>query len=388
MLSLLEIYFMLKSYKYRLLPTDEQKQLLNGWMGSCRFIFNLGLETKMAAWASARRNVTCFDLMRQLTELKETEATWLSECPRQSLESSLTNLETAYTSFFKGRGKFPKFKKRSNRQSITFRRDSKIEDGKIKLTKIGLVDLILHRPLGEGEIRTVTVTKTPTNKYFVSILVKNELELPDKKPVKESTTVGIDVGLKTFATLSDNTTFENPKYLQHQLKRLRIEQRKLDRRYKKGVKTELQSKGWHKQKIVVALLHEKITNQRSHFLHNVSTSIVKKHDTICLEDLNVSGMMKNDNLSKAISDVGWSEFNRMLEYKAEWNGKNILKIGRFDPSSKLCSNCGTINKELKLSDRVWICEKCGTTHDRDENAAKNIKSFGLRTKPSTVKTSQ
>lgn len=379
---------MLKAFKYRLLPTEEQKKTLGAWMGCCRFIYNLGLETKMTAWASARRNVTCFDLMRQLTELKETEAVWLSECPRQSLESSLTNLENAYTAFFKNRGKFPKFKKRSNCQSITFRRDSKIENGKIRLTKIGWVDIIMHRHLGAGEIRTVTVTKTPTNKYFVSILVKDDLELPATKPIKESTTIGIDVGLKTFATLSDNTVIENPKYLQHQLKRLRIEQRKLDRRYKKGIKIELQSKGWHTQKLVVAKLHEKITNQRTDFLHKASTAIIKNHDTVCIEDLNIVGMVKNGNLSKGISDVSWSEFYRQLQYKADWNGKNIIKIGRFDPSSKLCSVCGTINKELKLSDRVWICEKCGTSHNRDENAAKNIKSFGLRTKPSIVKTSQ
>lgn len=383
---MLEIYFMLKSYRYRLLPTDEQKATLNAWMGSCRFIYNLGLETKIAVWASARRNVTCFDLMRQLTELKETEATWLSECPRQSLESSLTNLDNAYTSFFKNRGKFPKFKKRSDKQSIIFRRDTKIENGKIKLTKIGWIEFVQHR-LFEGEIRTVTVTKTPTNKYFVSVLVEDESKLPNKKNIKEKTTVGIDVGLKTFATLSDNTTFENPKYLQHQIKRLRVEQRKLDRRYKKGIKTSEQSKGWQKQKMVVALLHEKIANQRKDFLHRATINIIRKNDTICIEDLNISGMLQNHNLAKSISDVGWGEFMRQLEYKAEWYGKNIIKIGRFDPSSKLCSVCGTINKELKLSDRDWICEKCGTKHDRDENAAKNIKSFGLRVKPSTVKTS-
>lgn len=379
---------MIKAYKYRLLPTEEQKAVLNNWMGSCRFIFNLGLETKIAAWASAQRNITCFDLMRQLTELKETEAKWLSECPRQSLESALTNLDNAYTSFFKGRGKFPRFKKRSDRQAITFRRDSRIENGKIRLTKIGFIDVVLHRPVGEGEIRTVTVSKTPTGKYFVSILVKNDKELPEKNKIKKETTVGIDVGLKTFATISDGTVFENPKYLHKQLARLRVELRKLDRKYKRGIKTDLQSKGWHKQKLVVAKLHEKIKNQRTDFLHKTSTAIVKHHDTICLEDLNISGMIKNRCLSKAISDVSWYEFKVMLEYKAEWYGKNILTIGRFEPSSKTCSNCGNIKKDMTLSDRNWVCEKCGTSHNRDVNAAQNIKTFGLRTKPSTAKTSQ
>ena len=377
---------MLKSYKYCLLPTDKQKQTLASWFGSCRFIYNLGLEVKIAGWTSARKNVTCFDLMRQLTELKKTECPWLSECPRQSLESALTNIDNAYTAFFKGGG-FPKFKKRSGHQSIQFRRDSKIIGNQIFLTKIGSIDFIQHRPF-KGEIRTVTVSKTPANKYFVSILVQDGKELPEKKLAKEKKTVGIDVGLKTFVTLSDGQKFENPKYLHQQLQRLKKEQRTLARRYKKGVKTTDQSKGWHKQRLVIAKLHEKISNQRQDFLHKTSTAIIKQFDTICLEDLNVAGMVKNKNLSKAISDVSWSEFNRMLEYKADWYGKNIRYIGRFDPSSKICSVCGNIFKELKLSDRVWTCEKCGTTHDRDENAAKNIKTFGLKTRPSIAKVSQ
>lgn len=371
---------MLKAYKYCLLPTEDQKLVFENWFCACRFVYNLGLETKIASWTSLRKNVSCFDLMKQLTELKKTECKWLAECPAQSLESAITNLDNAYTKFFKGCG-FPKFKKKSNTQSIIFRRDSKVEAGKIRLTKIGWIDFVQHRTF-EGEIRTVTVSKTPAGKYFVSILVKDEKELPTKRLIDEKTTVGIDVGLKTFATLSDGQTFENPKYLHEQLKRLKKEQRTLARRYKKGVKNSEQSKGWHKQKLVVAKLYEKISNKRADFLHKTSTAIVKQYDTICLENLNVAGMIKNGNLSKAISDVSWSEFNRLLEYKAEWYGKNIIRIGRFDPSSKICSSCGNINKKLKLEHREWDCEKCGAHHDRDENAAINIKNFGLRAKPS------
>lgn len=378
---------MLKAYKYRLLPTDEQKQRLHQWFGMVRFIYNLGLEVKIRSWASAQKNVTCFDLMKQTTELKKTECTWLADCPAQSLESALTNLDNAYTKFFKGGG-FPRFKKRSDNQSIQFRQGCRVDGDKILLTKIGWIGFIKHRLVGKGEIRSVAVSKTPTGKYFVSLLIKDEKELPSKKKVKVKTAVGIDVGLKTFATLSDGSKFDNPKYLHHQLKRLRIEQRTLARRYRKGVKTEEQSKGWHKQRLIVATLHEKISNQRKDFLHKTSTAIIKNHDTVCLEDLNVKGMMQNGNLAKAISDVSWYEFSRMLEYKADWYGKNIVYIGRFDPSSKICSTCGTINKELKLSDREWDCEKCGTSHNRDENAAKNIKTFGLKAKPSTAKTSQ
>lgn len=371
---------MLKSYKYRLLPTEGHKAIFRNWMGACRFIYNLGLETKITAWASARKNVTCFDLMRQLTDLKATDAPWLAECPRQSLESSITHLENAYTKFFKGGG-FPNFKKRNRQQSMTFRMGSRVNDGKIRLTKIGWIDFIEHRKLPIGEIRTVVVSKNTADEYYVSILLKTDDEIPEKKQILSETAVGIDVGLKTFATLSDGQTFDNPKYLHAQLKRLRIEQRTLARRYQKGKKISEQSKGWHKQKLVVAKLHQKIANQRQDFLHKTSTAIIKQFDTICLEDLNIKGMMQNGNLSKAIGDVSWYEFTRMLEYKSEWYGKNISYIGRFDPSSKICSNCGHLFKELTLLHREWDCEKCGEKHDRDKNAAINIKNFGLRNQP-------
>lgn len=378
---------MLKAYKYRLLPTEDQKATFAQWFGSCRFVYNLGLEAKIAAWTSLKKSVTCFDLMKQLTELKRTECTWLKDCPGQSLESSLTNLDNAYTAFFKGGG-FPKFKKRSTAQSMQFRRDAKVKDGKIKLTKTDWIDFVEHRPLGIGEIRTVTVSKTAAGGYFVSILIEDKKQLPEKKPLNSETTVGIDMGLKTFSTLSDGTQFANPRLLQASLKRLRIEQRKLSRRYKKGVKAVDQSKSWHKQKIVVAKIHEKIKNQREDFLHKVSTEIINRYDTVCLEDLSIAGLMKNGNLSKAIADVSWYQFGQFLKYKAEWYGKNIKVIGRFDPSSKICSICGTINKELSLSDRVWVCKNCSTRHDRDKNAAQNIKNFGLKTRPSTAKTSR
>lgn len=378
---------MIRTYKYCLLPTEEQKRIFINWFGACRFIYNLGLEAKKSAWESLRVNVSYYDLAKQLTELKQKECSWLDDCPRQSLESSLSNLDKAYMHFFNGGG-YPKYKNKANRQSITFRQKNKVEAGKIRLTKIGWIDFIEHRPLGVGEIRTVTVSKTPTGAYFVSILIRDENELPVKRPILDETTVGIDVGLKTFATLSDGQTFDNPKYLHEQLRRLKKEQRTLARRYKKGVATKDQSKGWHKQKLVVTKLHEKIVNKRKDFLHKTSTAIIKQFDTVCLEDLNVAGMMKNRALSKSISDVSWYQFGVFLKYKAEWYGKNVKVIGRFDPSSKICSTCGTINKELKLSDREWPCQKCGITHDRDENAAKNIKSFGSKARPSIANVKQ
>ncbi|AYD48123.1 RNA-guided endonuclease TnpB family protein [Arachidicoccus soli] len=376
---------MLKAYKYCLLPTEEQKQQLAMFFGSCRFVFNLGLETKMQAWTTARKHLTCIDLANQMKELKDTEATWLQECPSQTLQMSLRNLDNAYTQFFKGGG-FPKFKSKHRKQSIQFPQGVKtdFENSIIFLPKLKNVTCIFHRQF-KGEIKTVTVSRTSTGKYFVSILVENQKQLPKKKPVMQKTTVGIDMGVKTFATLSDGTTFDNPKHLRNNLRRLRVEQRKLSRRFKRGAKE--QSKNFLKQKLVVAKLHEHIKNQREDYLHKASTHIIRSYNSICLEDLNIKGMMQNEKIALAIGEVGWHKFKTMLEYKAEWYGKNILYIGRFQPSSKLCSHCGHIFKELSLKDRSWTCQSCGTHHERDENAALNIKTFGLRIKPSTVNVS-
>lgn len=377
---------MLKAYKYRILPTEEQKLQLGKFFGSARFIYNLGLETKITAWTSARKNLTCIDLANQMKELKDTEAQWLHECPSQSLQMALRNLDNAYTKFFKGGG-FPKFKSKHNRQSIQFPQGVKVdfENSNVILPKLRKVRCIFHRKFN-GNIKTVTVSKTVTNKYFVSILIDNQKELPKKKLIREETAIGIDMGIKTFATLSNGDVLNNSKYLRKELKRLRIEQRKLSRRFKNGAKE--QSKGYYKQKLVVAALHERIKNQREDFLHKASIRIVKSFNTICLEDLNIQGMIKNDKLALAISEMGWYKFRKMIEYKAEWHGKNVLFIGRFEPSTKICSNCGSINNNLTLKDRNWTCLPCGVHHDRDTNAANNIKNFGLRNKPTTVNASR
>lgn len=377
---------MLKSYKYALLPTPEQQEQLQRFFGSCRFVYNLGLETKIAAWVQAKKNLTCIDLANQMKELKDTDATWLSECPSQTLQMSLRNLDNAYTSFFKGGG-FPKFKNRYSKQSIQFPQGVRVdfENQTIFLPKLKNVSVILHRGF-EGLIKTVTVSKTKTGKYFVSILVENQAGIPKKKPVTEVTTVGVDMGVKTFATLSDGSSFENIRSLRTNLERLRVEQRTLSRRLRKGVKE--QSTNYYKQKLVVAKLHERITNQREDYLHKMSTKLIREYDTVVLEDLNIAGMMKNRKLALAIGEVGWHKFETMLSYKAEWYGKNIIYIGRFEPSSKICSTCGHINKELKLHHREWTCGKCQTTHDRDVNAAINIKTFGLRNQPASVNASQ
>lgn len=369
---------MLKAYKYRIYPSKAQKQDLAKFFGSCRFVYNLGLETKIRAYTDAKKNLSCFELIKQMKELKDTEAKWLSDCPSQTLQMTLRNLDNAYTKFFKGFG-FPKFKHKHSKQSIQFPQHISINNGFIFIPKLKGVPIVLHKPLGIGNIKTTTLSKTPTGKYFVSILIDNQNELPKKKPINEQKTVGIDLGIKDLAILSDGTVYQNQKFFRKQKANLRRQQRSLARKQKGSKRRE-------KQKLVVAMVHEKIANQRADYLHKITTDIVNRFDTIVLEDLNIRGMMKNHKLALAIGEIGWYQFISMLKCKSEWNGKNLIQIGRFEPSSKICSNCGTINKELTLKDRNWTCNGCGNYHDRDINAAKNIKNFGLRNKPTSVKT--
>ena len=368
---------MLKSYKYRIYPNKEQQEQMLNIFGQVRFVYNLGLETKISAYSTHKKNIDCFDLVKQIKELKDNECPWLSDSPSQSLQMSLRNLDNSYTRFFKGSG-FPKFKSKYGKQSFQLPQHVYLSDNnkQIYIPKLKWVDIIISREF-KDDIKTVTISKTVTNKYFVSILVDNNKELPKKKPIKELTTVGLDLGIKDFCITSDGKKFENKDFFKSTMKKLRIEQRSLSRKIK-------DSNHYNEQKLRVSLLHEKVRNQREDYLHKITKYLVDNYDTICIEDLSVSNMVKNHNLSRSISDLGWSEFRQMLTYKSEWFGKNISVIGKFDPSSKLCSNCGTINKELKLSDRTWICSECNTEHDRDINAAINIKNFGLRNQPSVT----
>jgi len=367
---------MLRAYKYRIFPDEVQKALLSVIFEQVRFVYNLALETKITAYTGQKKNIDCFDLMKQIKELKDTDCPWLSDSPAQALQMAIRNLDNAYTNFFKGRAKFPKFKSKHGRQSFQLPQRvhlNKNNSKQIHIPKLKYVYIDLHQEL-KGTIKTVTVIKTVTDKYFVSILTDNEKELPKKKPIKEASAIGIDLGIKDLCITSDELKFENKDFMKSKLKKLRVAQRSLSRK-KKG------SSHYNKQKMIVALLHEKIKNQRQDYLHKISKYLIDHYDTICLEDLSVKNMVKNHSLARAISDMGWSEFKNMLMYKAEWYGKNISIIGRFEPSSKACSCCGNINKELTLKDREWSCIKCNTKHDRDVNAAKNIKTFGLRNKP-------
>ena len=355
---------MYKAFKYRLFPTNSQKELIHKHCGSVRFLYNLALETKTTAYLGNKVNLSRYDLQKQLVELKK-ELPWLKETNSQSLQSALINLDEAYKKFFKGAG-FPKFKKKSNGGSFAVPQNVIVENDLLIIPKFKEgIKMSLHRPT-KGTIKSATISVTPTGKYFVSILCDTKEGLPTKAPIKESTTIGIDLGIKNFVITSEGEIFENPKYLRKALSKLKYAQRKYSKYKGKRTKKKL------------AKLYEDVANKRKDFLHKTSTKLIRDNQTIALEDLAVKNMVKNHTLAQAISDASWSTFVSMLEYKADWYGKNILRIGRFAPSSKTCSNCGSINKELQLKDREWTCSSCSSVLNRDVNAAINIKSFALK----------
>ena len=361
---------MLKSYKYRIYPTDDQVVKLSNIFGQVRFVYNLGLETKINAWKTYGKSISAFDLNNQIKD----HIDWIN-APSQSLQMAMKNLDSAYNSFFRGGG-FPKFKNKYSKQSFQLPQGVHFKDGKVFIPKLKLVDIDIHREF-KGDIKTVTVSKSTTNKYYISILVDTHVPKPEKKPIKLYTSVGVDLGIKDLAITSDGKKFKNQDFLKSELSRLRIEQRSLSRK-QKG------SNHYTKQKLKVSLIHEHIRNKREDYLHKISKYLVDNYDTICIEDLGTSNMMKNHKLSRSIGDMGWSKFKSMLEYKCDWYGKNLQVIGRFDPSSKTCNSCGSKNHDLKLSDREWVCKDCGEIHDRDINAALNIRNFGLRNQPSVT----
>lgn len=361
---------MLKAFRYRILPNDEQKVLLDKHLGSVRFLYNLALETKQTAYAGNKVQLSYNDLSAQLTDLKK-ECDWLREVNSQCLQMALRNLDNSFQNFFKGRAAYPNFKKKSKKQSFQLPQNVKVDfkDNSIDLPKFKQpIKVVLHRKFS-GDIKTVTISKTPTSKYFVSILVDNQKELP--KQIKSNNAVGIDLGIKTFAVCSDGVEYENPKHLRNAQVKLKWMQRQLSKKVKGSNRRNL----W---KFRIAKQHEKVANQRADFLHKSSNEITNRFDLIILEDLNIKGMVKNHKLAGAISDCGWNMFENMLKYKSEWKGKKVEYIGRFEPSSKICSTCGIKKEKLELSEREWTCDNCNTTHDRDKNAAANILSFGLR----------
>lgn len=362
----------LRAYKYRIYPSKEQQIQLAKTFGCCRFVYNYCLSKRIDLYKEEKKSISKIDCNNYVNRELKNEFLWLKDIDKFALTNAVYNMDSAYQKFFKERAGFPKFKsKREHYHSYTTNfTNNNIEvdfscNG-IKLPKLKWVKAKLHREFS-GKIKNANISLTPSNKYFVSILVDEEIgQLP-----KTNNSIGFDLGIKEFLIDTNGNHIDNPKTLYKHQDKLAKLQRELAHK-------KLGGKNWHKQRVKIAREHEVITNIRKDFLHKLSNEIVKENQIIISEDLNVKGMIRNHKLAKSISDVSWGEFTRQLQYKSEWYGRTYHKIDRFYASSQTCSECGFVNKEVKqLSIREWVCEECGTFHQRDDNASVNILRKGL-----------
>lgn len=366
---------MLRAYKYRIYPNEEQKVMFAKTFGCVRFVYNWALETKKKAWEEEKRNISCYDLQKLMSATLKKEKEWLCEVNAQSLQMSIRNMDTAYTNFFKHGARFPNFKSRHDRQAFHNPQACSVDisKGVLNIPKMRGIRTVFHRPF-KGTIKDVTICKEKDGRYYASILVDTAEQPMPKRPVSPDTTIGIDTGLKTFAVCSNGEEFATPHFQRKQKRKLKLLSRRLSKK-QKG------SRAFNITKQKIARVHSRIAHQRMDYLHKITHRLTHENQvhTICVEDLNVKGMVRNKHLAYDISDAGIGMFYTMLAYKCEWYGVNLVKIGRFEPSSKQCSRCGYINKTLRLSERSWTCPECGTHHDRDYNASVNIRNFGLET---------
>lgn len=367
---------MLRAYKYRIYPTDEQKVLLAKTFGCCRYVYNWARELKEKAYKEGGENISEFDMKsRSIHELREM-APWLTEVSSKAIEFTIGDLYDAYDNFFEGRAKYPKFRRKHDRQHYHTRGSIKVQfkKGLINIPGIKNIPCVFHRRFDTNKctIKQVGVELLPSGKYRVSILVDDKEPEPMKAPIDPDKTIGIDTGLKHYVVTSDGLTDEPTHEAKKQKRKLKLLSRRLS-------KKEYGSRQFRILKHRIARLHEHTANKRYDHIHKLTHYLAYENQatTICVEDLNVKGMVKNKHLAYNLADAAIGEFYRQLEYKCRWAGKNYIKIDRWAPSSKRCSHCGHIYRGLKLSEREWTCPECGTHHDRDLNASINIKHFGL-----------
>ena len=358
---------MLKAFKYRIYPTSEQSVLLAKSFCCVRWFYNYALNLTSETYEQTGKGLSRNEIINLLPSLKK-EYEWLTEAPSQVLQQAALNLSSAFLNFFEGRAKYPNFKKKQNRQSIRFPQGFKFKDNILTLPKIGEVYCKVSRQ-PKGTLKSVTVSVNPSGEYFAACLYDDGKDLPEKS--SEGKAIGIDVGLTHYAITSDGTKHGNPRYYRKYEKKLARRQKQLSRKLKG-------SNNFNKARIKIAKVHAKIVRCREDFLHKLTRKLVDENQVIVVENLAVRNMVKNHKLAKSISDAGWGQFCTMLKYKSEWEGKTYIEVDRFYPSSKTCNNCLNRVDSLSLDIRNWQCPKCGESHDRDINAAKNIRDEGLR----------
>ena len=364
---------MLKGYKYRIYPNKDQKIQIARTFGCCRFVYNQTLAYRKETYGKEKKSVSKTDCNHYCNRELKKEYEWLKEVDKFALTNAIYNMDCAYQKFFKEHAGYPKFKSKHDKHksyTTNFTNGNiaaDFEEGKIKLPKLKQVKAKFHRKF-EGQIKSATVSQVPSGKYYVSILVETEHE--ELRHTDKNT--GLDLGVKDLCITSDGTKYWNPKTIRKYEKKLAKLQRQLSHKEKR-------SRNYYKQKKKIAICHEKIRNIRKDYLHKVSHEIISENQVIVSEGLQIKNMVKNHHLAKSIMDVSWYELTRQLGYKAEWNGRQYIKIDAFYASSQICSSCGYQNTDIKdLSVREWICPKCRAKHDRDLNAAKNILAEGLR----------